>query len=157
MVLGMHAFLPTAQAGSFDEGSLTGKLAIGNGRFFNEDYFIIGGGIGYYLVDGLELGLDLDFWTGGDPSIYEVTPRITYVYDNPSHVKPYVGAFYNRTFIDGFEDSDALGYRAGMYLPSGNRLLIGVGIVYTELQDCTDTVFNDCSDSYTELSVIFTL
>ena len=129
----------------------------GSGRFFNEDYLIIGGGIGYYLVDGVELGLDVDVWTGGDPSIYEVTPSLTYVYDNPSHVKPYLGAFYNRTYIDGLEDSDALGYRAGMYMPSGNRLLVGIGIVYTELQDCTASIFTDCSDTYTELSVIFSL
>lgn len=143
-------------AAGFDQGSVTASIAIGSGRFFNEDYLIIGAGAGYYPLDGIEIGLDLDAWTGGDPSIYEVTPRLTYVYDNPSHVKPYLGVFYNRTFIDGFDDSNALGYRAGMYLPQG-RLLIGVGIVYSELQDCTDTVFNSCSDTYSELSVIFSL
>ena len=148
--------LPAVNAGGFDKGSLTANIAIGSGRFYNEDYLIIGAGAGYYLVDGVEAGLDVDYWSGGDPTIYEVTPKLTYVYDNPSHVKPYIGAFYNRTFIDGFDDSNALGYRAGMYLPQGN-VLIGVGIVYTELQDCTETIFNDCSDSYTELSIIFSL
>lgn len=144
-------------AGPFDEGALTANIAIGSGRFFNENYLIIGGGLGYYLVDGVELGIDLNVWTGGDRSVREVTPKVTYVYDNPSHVKPYLGAFYNRTYIDGFEDRNAIGYRAGMYMPQGNRLLIGVGIVYTELQDCQESVFVSCSETYTELSVLFSL
>ena len=149
--------LSTATAGAFDKGSSVATLSLGSGQYFSEDYFILGAGIGYYLIDGLEAGLDLDVWTGGDPSIYEVTPKLTYVYDNSSHVKPYIGAFYNRTFIEDREDSNALGYRVGFYAPAGNRAHIGIGVVHTELQDCSDSVFYSCSDTYTELSFLFSL
>jgi hypothetical protein len=157
LVLLLGAPPPDVAAGAFDEGSLTAIISICCGRFFNDDYLIIGGGIGFYLVDGVELGVDLNAWTGGDPSIHEITPKVTYVYDNPSHVKPYLGAFYNRTYIDGFEDRNAIGYRAGMYIPQGDRLLIGIGIVYTELQDCSESIYISCSESYSELSVMFSL
>ena len=158
MLLASFLLVPTQiSAGSFDEGTVTATIALGSGQFFNEDYLIIGAGVGYFVVDGIELAIEVDAWTGGDPSIYEITPKITYVHDNPSHVKPYIGAFFNRTFIEDFEDSDAIGYRAGMFTPAGDNAYIGIGVVRTELQDCTETVFNNCSDTYTELSVIFKL
>ncbi len=157
LALVLTLFSMQARAGSFDKGTVTGTIAIGSGQFFNEDYLIFGVGVGYYLIDGVEAAIDVDTWTGGSPSIYEVTPKLTYVYDNPSKVKPYLGVFYSRMFIDGFDDSDTLGYRAGMYTPASDKAYIGIGVVYTELQDCTDSIFVDCSDTYTELSVIFTL
>ena len=147
----------SVHASSFNAGSTTGTLAIGSGQLFREDYLIIGVGVGHYVVDGLELGVELDAWTGGDPSIYEVTPKITFVLDNPSQVKPYLGAFYNRTFIEDFKDSDSYGYRAGFYAPAGRRSFIGIGLVYTELQDCTETIFVSCSDTYSELTFMFSL
>ena len=145
----------TALAGGFDEGNTSGSLAIGNGQLFQENYLIIGIGIGHYVIDGLEIGLEIDAWTGGDPSIYEVTPRITYVIDNPTDVKPYLGAFYNRSFVEDLEDRDSYGYRAGFYAPAGNHTFIGIGLVHTQLQDCTETAFVSCSDTYSEVSYSF--
>lgn len=145
------------QAGAFDEGSTTGTLAIGSGQLFREDYLIIGVGIGHYVKDGLEVGLEVDAWTGGDPSIYEITPKITYVLDNRSDVKPYIGGFYNRTFIEDLDDSDSYGYRVGFYSPIGHSSYIGIGLVRTELQDCTETVFVSCSDTYSEITFVFSL
>jgi len=150
-------FYSGVYADSFDKGKTTASIAIGSGNFFGENYLIIGGGVGYYLMNGVEAGLDVDIWTGGEPSIYEVTPKLSYVYDNPSRLKPYLGVFFNRTYIENQEDSDAIGYRAGVYMPTGNRAHIGIGFVYKELQDCTETIFYDCSDSYTEVSLIFSL
>ncbi len=144
-------------AGAFDKDTVTGTLAVGSGQLYSEDYFVIGLGAGYFVTDGLQLGLDVNFWTGGEPSIYEVTPKLTYVFENKSSVKPYVGMFYNRTFIEGFDDSNSLGYRAGFYSPVGEKAYIGIGAVYTELQDCIETEFISCSSTYTELSLIFTL
>jgi len=157
----MFLFLCTismsVNAGAFDNGTLTGTLAVGSGQLYTEDYFVIGLGAGYFVTDGFQVGLDVSAWTGGDPSIYEVTPKLTYVFDNPSSVKPYLGMFYNRTFIEGLDDNNSLGYRAGFYSPVGERAFIGIGAVYTELQDCTETSFISCSSTYTELSFIFTL
>ncbi|MCK5386080.1 MAG: hypothetical protein KAJ39_02770, partial [Gammaproteobacteria bacterium] len=84
--------------------------------------------------------------------IYELTPKLTYVYDNSSQLKPYVGVFYNRTFIEGLDDSDALGYRLGALMPAGRKTYIGLGVVHTELQDCTESLLVTCSETYTELT-----
>ena len=147
----------TVHAAAFDKGSTNVTIAIGNGQVFTEDYLIIGAGVGHYVTHGLEVGLDVDVWTGGEPSIYELTPKLTYVIDNQSDVLPYMGVFYNRTFIEGLEDSDSYGYRAGFYAPMGARSFVGIGLVYTELQDCTETIFVSCSDTYSELTFMFSL
>jgi len=148
---------PGAYAGPFDKNAVTGTLAVGSAQLFAEDYFVLGLGAGYFITDGFQAGLEVSVWSGAEPSIYEVTPRFTYVFDNPSSVKPYLGVFYQRKFIENLEDINSLGYRAGFYSVMGERAYIGIGAVYTELQDCTETVFNDCSSSYTELSFVFTL
>jgi len=144
-------------AGPFDKGNTVATLAVGSGQYFREDYLIIGAGVGHYVADGIEVGIDVDYWSGGTPSIYEVTPKITFVYDNGLQLKPYLGLFYNRTYIDGLDDRDAYGYRAGVYMPAGQKIYLGFGVVYTELQSCTDTIFVNCSDTYTEVSFIITL
>jgi outer membrane protein W len=154
----LSCFVSTSvQAGAFEKDTVTGTLAIGSAQIFTEDYLIIGLGAGYFVTDGLQLGLDVNVWTGGSPSIYEVTPKITYVFENKSSVKPYAGVFYNRTFIENLEDSNSLGYRAGFYTAAGKSAYVGIGVVYTELQDCNDSAFVNCSSTYTELSFIFTL
>ena len=147
----------SAHAGPFDKSSSIATIALGSGQFFREDYIILGAGIGYYIADGLEAGVDVDVWMGGDPSIYEVTPKVTYVYDNDSKFKPYLGVFYNRTLIEGLDDSDAMGYRAGVYMSAGRNMHVGLGVVNTELQDCTDSIFVDCSESRTEVSLTFSI
>ena len=148
---------PPVFAGPFDKGNTLATFTLGSGQFFREDYIIIGAGIGYYVTDGIELGVDVNYWTGGDPSIYELTPKLTYVYDNSTQFKPYLGVFYNRTFIEGLDDSDALGYRVGAFMPAGKKTYIGFGVVHTELQDCTETLFVSCSDTYTELSFMISI
>jgi len=161
LALVLFFITPNAYAGagaysSFTKGNTRASVAIGSGQYFNDDYLIIGAGIGYYIANGLEIGLDLDFWTGGDPSIYEVTPTVTYVFRNVPRVQPYAGLFYSRTYIENRDDSNSAGARAGLYFPAGERTSVGFGVVYSELQDCND-VFFDCSDTYTEFSLMFHL
>jgi len=154
-LLCMSSFI--VNAGPFDKESVTGTLAIGSGTILNEDYVILGLGAGYFFADGFQVGLEVNSWLGGDPSIYEVTPKLTYVYENESVIKPYLGVFYNRTFIENQDDSNALGYRLGFYSAIGKKSYIGIGAVFSELQDCQDSPFIDCSSTYTEFSFIFTL
>lgn len=147
--------ISNVHAGPFDDGVVTGTLAISNASILAENYTVLGLGAGYFVIDGLQLGLDVGIWTGGNRSVYEVTPRLTYVYKNRSAVKPYAGFFYNRTFIEGFDDSNSLGYRLGFYSPIGENAYFGIGGVYSELQNCTKTESYSCSSSYTEFSVVF--
>lgn len=148
---------PNIYAGPFSEGSSRVSVAFGNGRLLNKEYFIIGVGGGYYFADGFEIGLDVDMWTGDDPSIYEITPTLQYVFQSLRSFSPYLGVFYNRTYIESLPDSDAAGYRVGVYVPAGQNTYLGFGVVNSKLQDCTDTSFVDCSDTYSELTLMFSL
>ena len=145
----------SASISPFDRGSSNLVISAGSGSAFSDDYIILGLGYGYYLANGFQLGIKFDFWLDGSPSIYQVTPDIQYVFHQVPKVKPYIGVFYTRSYIEGFDDLDALGYRGGLYFVTSPRTYIGIGGAYREYQDCTGTVYSDCSTSYTELSFLF--
>lgn len=145
---------------AFSKGASSFGVVIGSGSAFDENYFILGAGFGYYVAQGLELGIDAQHWFSAEPEITKVTPKVTYVFSQLGSVNPYVGAFYRRTFygdgdINGqsIEDQNSYGYRAGAYLNSSDRVYIGGGIVHEQYMDCSPLV--DCSSTYPEL--IFTV
>ncbi len=150
--------LAASVGGAFSQGSTSVGVVVGTGTAFDDDYIILGIGAGYYLVEGLEIGLDLQRWFSGDPEITKVSPQIRYVFTQPKTIKPYVGAFYRRTYygdsdeID-IDDQDSFGYRVGAYFSTSNRLNIGAGIVYEEFTDCSRVT--DCSTTSPELLVTF--
>ncbi len=146
-----------AAAGAFDKGTLHTTIIGGNGEAFEDNYFILGVGLGYYVLDGLEIGLDYETWLDGDADIQKVSPSIRYVWDMDAALKPYVGAFYRRTYIEEFDDRDSYGYRAGLYMPAGRSLYIGVGLVYDTLRNCDESIYLSCSDTYTEIVFSFSL
>ena len=143
---------------AFSKNSTSVGVIVGSGSAFNDNYIILGVGVGYYVVKGLEIGLDVQHWFSGDPSITKVSPQIRYVFTQPKVIKPYVGAFYRRTYFGDFkgraiDDQDSFGYRAGAYFSTNNRVYIGGGIVYEEYKDC-DPLY-DCSTTYPE--ILFTV
>ena len=140
---------------AFSKNSTSIGVVLGSGSGFGDDYLILGLGVGYYLVKGLEIGIDAQYWAGGDPTIFKLSPQIRYVFTQPKVIKPFVGVFYRRTFIDSdfFDDRDSFGYRAGAYFSTNNRVFIGAGIVYEEYKDCAQ--FVDCSNTYPE--ILFTV
>jgi hypothetical protein len=142
-------------ADPFQQGSQSVSIIAGAGSAYNDDYLILGLGYGYYLVDGLELGIDAQFWLTGDPSITKVSPQIRYVFTQPQTVKPYVGAFYRRIFTDGLDDLDSIGFRAGVNFIGQGNFIFGAGLVYEEYQDCNETIYNSCSDTYPEILFSF--
>ena len=144
-------------ASPFAKGSSSVVVSAGSGSVFDDSYFILGLGYGYFLANGLQLGIEVDTWLGGSPDIYQVTPHVQYVFHQTPKVKPYIGAFYTRSFIDGFDDLDAVGYRAGLYIVTGGNSYVGIGGARREYKDCRETVYKDCSTSYTELTFLFTL
>ena len=138
---------------AFSKGSTSLGVVLGSGSFNNDNYVIVGVGVGYYVLPGLEIGIDVQHWFSGDPSITKVSPQIRYVFTQPKVIKPYVGAFYRRTFIEELDDADSFGYRAGAYFSANRGVYIGGGIVYEEYKDCGK--FVDCSSTYPE--ILFTV
>jgi len=139
---------------AFSKNSTSVGVILGSGSAFNDNYVILGVGVGYYVARGLELGIDLQHWFSGDPSITKVSPKITYVFTQPKVIKPYVGVFYRRTYYGDYkgidlDDQDSFGYRAGAHFSTNNRVYIGVGFVYEEYTDCISST--DCSTTYPEL------
>jgi hypothetical protein len=143
---------------AFSANSTSVGVVLGSGSAFNDDYLILGVGVGYYVVDGLELGIDLQHWFSGDPSISKLSPQIRYVFTQPKAIKPYLGVFWRRTFYGDYQgidldDQDSYGYRAGAYFSADNRVYIGGGIVYEEYTSCSSST--DCSTTYPE--ILFTV
>ena len=164
ILLGLSNIASAASAGTggistaFSKNSTSVGVILGSGSAFNDNYLILGVSAGYYVFRGLEIGLGVQHWFSGDPSITKVSPQIKYVFTQPKVIKPYVGAFYRRTYFGDFngidiDDQDSFGYRAGAYFTTNNRVYIGGGIVYEEYKDC-DPSF-ECSTTYPE--ILFTV
>ncbi|MBA3503738.1 MAG: hypothetical protein M4D80_31120 [Myxococcota bacterium] len=137
----------------FDQGKM--NLSIGGGSTSNFDrrYFAIGGGFGYFVLDGLELGIAAVHQFGDGPSISQIQPRVRYVVQplvGRFPLIPYVGAFYNHWFIgDGYTDVDGIGGRVGLIYLSG-RLLLGLGVaVERTVSECAE----DCTAVYPDFSI----
>ena len=131
-------------------------LLLGSGSGFDNSYFIAGGGLGYYVIDGLEVGFEASRWFGDEPNIRTFSPETRYVLHMVPVVKPYLGTFYQRDFISGeyrgFEpdDVDRLGARVGAFFVTSGGSFFGGGIRYeTIISDCE----GDCSDVLPELSI----
>jgi hypothetical protein len=157
-VLALCAFaLPAAGqsasvAGGFGKGRVHLLVTAGSGYAFDESYLVLGVGGSYYVVDGLNLGLNYEYWSGSDPKISKLTPSIQYVFYQVPTVKPYVGAFYRRTYIERLDDLDSAGARAGAYIQAGRNAYVGAGIVYESYLDCNESVYRECDSTYGEIT-----
>jgi hypothetical protein len=144
------------QADPFEQGSFRVSIVVGSGEAFENDYTIIGLGAGYYLKEGVELGLDGEAWLGGDPDIYKLSPQAKYVLSSQSRFRPYVGVFYTHSFANQEDDLDSVGGRGGLYLVQDDRWFIGVGAVYESYLNCDENILDSCDDIYPEITVSFT-
>jgi hypothetical protein len=140
-------------AGPFSKGSVRLTLLIGTGSTIRDTYLIVGGGPGYFLFDGFEIGLDYEAWILAEPVMHRVSPETKYILHFVPVIKPYVGVFYRHTFVTGgYEDMDHVGARGGLfYVPKGGNVYVGGGAVYDRLLDCEDTSLVDCDDVYPEI------
>lgn len=142
-------------AGVFGRGRTGVVVSGGTGYAFNQSYFVLGVGLTYYVMDGLNVGLLAESWTGADPHLTKVTPSVQYVFYQVPVVKPYVGAFYRRTYVSNLPDINSAGGRAGAYVAAGRNAYIGAGVVYESYLDCNKTIYNSCSETYPEISFTF--
>jgi hypothetical protein len=138
--------------GAFSKGRSHFVVTAGNGYAFDESYLVLGAGVSYYLVDGLNVGLALESWSGSDPGMLKFTPSVQYVFHQIPLLNPYVGGFYRRSYIDGLDYIDSVGARAGVYLKAGSNAYIGIGGVYESYSSCDETTYRSCEDTYPEVS-----
>ena len=141
-----------AAAGAFGKGRTHFFVTGGSGSAFNETYFVLGVGVSYYLFDGLSAGLSLESWSGSDPGMTKITPSVQYVFTQMQQVKPYVGGFYRRTYVDHLPDINSVGGRAGVYFTAGRNAYIGVGAVYESYVDCNQSTYRSCNETYPEVT-----
>ncbi len=135
---------------AFDGGSVRIGLNVGAAYAYGQRYVTIGGGVGYFVVDGLELGLDGETWVGGDPRISAITPQARYVLHFIDPVKPYVGVFFRHWFIEkSLPDQNSIGARVGALVAIGTRAFAGGGVVFERYLDCGA----ECTDIYPEIVV----
>jgi hypothetical protein len=143
-------------AGLFAKGQKQFTVLAGTGYAFDEDYFVLGAGLGYYVMDGLNVGLQLETWTGGDPGILKFTASTQYVFYKTPRIAPYVGAFYRYTDIEDQSGIDSVGGRAGVYLQMGRNGYAGLGVVVESYLDCNTRLYVSCNETYPEISFAFT-
>ena len=146
-----------SHAAPFKQGGHSFSLGIASSRAFDNNYTVLSAGLGYYLIDGLELGMDLQSWFGSGPSITKLSPKMMIVFNTDGGLKPYFGAFYSKTRYSGFEDLDAAGARAGVYLSKGAGYYMRAGLVYENELSCKETEFVICSETYPEINFTFML
>ena len=139
-------------ASAFSQGRTHLYVSGGAGSSFGESYVVIGAGVDYFLLDGLSAGLAFESWSGADPGFTKITPSVRYVFYGMQAVKPYVGAFYRRTDIDGRPSLDSTGGRAGVFVQAGRNAYMGFGVTYESYLDCERSVYADCDSTYPELS-----
>ena len=136
-------------AAAFSEGSVSFDVVAAAGSAFNQNYTVLGVGVGYYVVRGLEVGIDVQHWFSNEPSITKISPQVKFVFNELGAIKPYMGIFYRETFIDNQSEEGSFGFRGGAYFSGSGGMHIGAGIVYEEYLDCEKVI--ECSSSYPEV------
>lgn len=140
--------------GPFRAGALRLGLGIGAGGYGDQTYLILGFGVGYFLVNGLEVHIDTDFWLIGEPFIATPSPGLRYVMWFVPKVHPYVGGFYRHYFAgSGYPDANSIGARGGVYLMTGQNSYFGLGAAYEHMLD--DDLFVQTDFIYPEIAFAF--
>lgn len=141
----------------FDQGRFGLSFGAGSQNTLGEKYYGVAGGMGYYVLDGVELGLGTAHQWGDGPSITRLTPSLRYVAQplvRYSPVVPYVGVFGSRYFVyEGNADVNTLGGRAGLIYVGGS-VLLGLGVAVERIvSECTE----DCTSVYPDFTLSLAL
>jgi hypothetical protein len=139
------------EADPFGAGSARLSIHFGNAIAFNRDYSIFGIGGGYYVADGVEVGIDMETWSGNTPHIQQVSPQVRLVMDGIGPVRPYGGLFYQRTTIEGYRGTDTVGARLGAYILTHRSAYFGIGLAGASHVNCDRSVYSSCTEAYPEL------
>ena len=115
----------------FSKGDKSLGLTLGTERSFDNTYTVIGANVNYFIIDNLSIGASYQAFLGDDPSINELTVPVTYHLPlEHTTYRPYIGAFYNQTFIGNeYKDYNILGGRAGVSLQTSINSFMSLGWV----------------------------
>jgi hypothetical protein len=129
--------------GVFSVGSKNVGVTVGSDSSFGNSYTVVGANVNYFIVDNLSIGASYQAFLGGDPDINQVTVPVTYhlPLENTTY-RPYLGAFYNHTFIDKpYKDYNIYGGRAGLSLQTTPNSFMSFGWVQ-EFSNSADNTEN---------------
>jgi len=117
--------------GLFSVGSKNVGVTVGTDNSFGNSYTVLGANVNYFVVDNLSIGASYQAFLGSDPKINEVTVPVTYhVPIEGTTYRPYIGAFYNQTFIDDpYKDYNIYGGRVGLSLQTSLNSFMSFGWV----------------------------
>ncbi len=150
LAVGLLAASPTSAAdGPFSSGKLRGS--VGGGYNGATQRITVGGGLGYFLYDGLLAELDGAYSFNADPSYWMLSPGVRYVAYFVPVVHPYVGVFYRRLFFEE-DGQDSVGARGGAFLRAGRHVFVGAGVLYEKILDCPFDDDDECSLVWPEIS-----
>jgi hypothetical protein len=146
---------PATAATPFDQGRIQLGLGVGSAGSFDTRYVVAGARFGVFVLDGLQLGIDADFWLGGSPFVATVSPDVRYVLYFLDPLNPYLGVFYRHWFVgEEIEDIDNLGARVGFIWVLGEHVYLGIGAAYERtVSQCSGT----CGVYYPELALSIAL
>ena|SRR5579864_5169424 len=145
-----------AGAELFGQGRTRLSISGGYGELNNNGYGVVGVGAGYYLLKGLEAGIDGEAWLGSKPHIYTVSPEARYIIQGLGQFLPYVGGFYKRSLYDTLAPLDSAGVRAGLITTLSPRTYLSVGLVFEQFFRCDSNLYGSCSQTYPEIGFAFT-
>src|SRR5437870_805068 len=94
VLLGTTEVSAQGVGGYFGQGRSRLSLTAGYASLNDENYAVVGAGAGYYILDGLEAGVDGEAWLGQRPHIYTLSPEVRYTVTQFESIKPYLGGFY---------------------------------------------------------------
>lgn len=139
-------------AGPFARGQVDATLRLGTASSSARDYLIVGGALGWYVLDGLRLGVGGSLWLFGDPLVATLTPEAKFVFYFVPVVQPYLGTFVRRYASGGgVPDHSSAGLRGGLHLKTRGGYY-GIGAVYEHALGCSSDL-RDCDDWYPEVLV----
>jgi len=117
--------------GLFAGGNKDFGVTVGSNNSFGNSYTTVGVNVNYYIIDNLSIGASYNAFLGDSPSINEVTVPVTYhIPIEGVSYRPYLGAFYNQTFIeDPFKDYNIWGGRIGVSLQTSMNSFMSLGWV----------------------------
>jgi hypothetical protein len=106
--------------------------SIGTTFAYGETYASATLGLGYRMRAGITPNVEGSYAFGASPTVWTLRPGVTW-FMPVARLSPYVGAFYTHWFVNGREDQNGLGGRAGVSI--GRALSLGV--TYDRALNCS--------------------